>query len=102
PQTQSASKDFHRRRMADHRAHDEHLPHRSRFMPRRGEMRLYRRFSCGDLVNFHVLDTRQYRDNQAGGDGWKPPGRESADPNRTLLGAEQERWLLSGLENSKA
>src|SRR5690606_20504446 len=24
------------------------------------------------------------------------------DPNRTLLGAEQERWLLSGLENSKA
>ncbi|SFF90271.1 alkaline phosphatase D [Planifilum fulgidum] len=102
PQGEEGRRDFIRRRMAAYRAYYEHMPLRSRFMPRRGEMRLYRRFRCGDLVNFHVLDTRQYRDNQAGGDGWKPPGRESADPNRTLLGAEQERWLLSGLENSKA
>ena len=71
-------------------------------MPRQGGIRLYRHFRCGNLVDFHVLDTRQYRDDQANGDGWKPPSRESADPNRTLLGAEQERWLLNGLEHSKA
>ena len=40
------------------------------------------------------------RDDQAAGDGTDPPNPESLDPNRTLTGAEQERWLLSGLAAS--
>lgn len=102
PQGEERRKDFILKKIAAYRAYYEHMPLRGRFMPRHGKMRLYRRFRFGNLVDFHLLDTRQYRDNQANGDGWKPPGRESADPHRTLLGAEQERWLLNGLARSKA
>lgn len=93
---------FIRRRAAAYRAYYEHMPLRSRSMPRQASLQLYRRFHYGNLVDLHLLDTRQYRDDQANGDGWKPPSRESADPNRSLLGDEQERWLLRGLEQSKA
>ncbi|WP_460415705.1 alkaline phosphatase D family protein [Planifilum fimeticola] len=102
PQGEEERRDFIRRRTAAYRAYYEHMPLRSRFMPRQGGIQLYRRFRCGNLADFHVLDTRQYRDDQANGDGWKPPSRESTEPNRTLLGAEQERWLLKGLERSEA
>jgi alkaline phosphatase D len=65
-------------------------------------MQLYRGFTYGDLVNFYVLDTRQYRDDQANGDGTKAHTPESLDPKRTLLGTEQEKWLLGNLGNSKS
>ena len=97
-----ARSQFIRRRAAAYRAYYEHMPLRSRSMPRQASLQLYRRFHYGNLVDLHLLDTRQYRDDQANGDGWKPPSRESADPNRSLLGDEQERWLLRGLEQSKA
>ena len=32
-------------------------------------MQIYRRLAFGNLVEFNVLDTRQYRDDQANGDG---------------------------------
>ncbi|MEK8170482.1 alkaline phosphatase D family protein [Streptomyces sp. M19] len=37
------------------------------------DMRLYRRFQYGRLAQFDILDTRQYRSNQANGDGWQYP-----------------------------
>ena len=46
-------------------------------------------FRYGDLVEFNVLDTRQYRSPQV-------TGNERFDPARTILGAEQEAWLLGG------
>ena len=71
-------------------------------MPRGPEMPVYRRLTYGDLLEFNVLDTRQYRDDQASGDGRRTPGPESRDPNRTLMSAKQERWLLDGLAASNA
>ena len=65
-------------------------------------MPLYRRLTYGNLAEFNILDTRQYRDDQANGDDAKPPSPESDDPERTLTGDEQERWLLDGLSASEA
>ena len=65
-------------------------------------MRLYRRIPYGTLAELNVLDTRQYRDDQANGDGIKAPSAQSEDPNRTLTGDRQERWLLNGLADSGA
>lgn len=56
----------------------------------------------GQLAQFDVLDTRQYRSDQAYGDGWRTPGPESTDPRRTLTGAKQERWLVDGWRSSSA
>ena len=76
-------------------------------------MRLYRRLRFGDLLDLHLLDTRQYRTDQPG-DTSTPAGREQGardfrpglppggNPGGTLLGAEQERWLLDGLRQSPA
>jgi alkaline phosphatase D len=93
---------FIRRRVAAYQAYYEHMPLRHSSFPNGPDMHLYRRLTFGDLVQFHVLDTRQYRDDQANGDGFKEPSEESLDPNRTLLGREQEKWLFDGLRRSQA
>jgi alkaline phosphatase D len=64
-------------------------------------MRLYRRFQWGDLATFHKLDTRQYRDDQACGDGTKIDCAERLDPDRTIMGAAQEQWLVDGFRRSR-
>jgi len=56
----------------------------------------------GNFAEFNVLDTRQYRDDQANGDGTDPPNPKQQDPSRTLTGEEQGRWLLDGLAASGA
>jgi alkaline phosphatase D len=56
----------------------------------------YRRIRWGRLATFHMLDTRQFRDDQACGDLLKTCA--AADqPARTITGAAQEQWLLDGL-----
>lgn len=91
---------FRLRRAAAFRAYYEHMPLRRSAMPRGPEMLLYRTLAFGSLARFHVLDTRQYRSDQACGDRRKPPCEEWADPTRTMLGARQERWLTQGLVRS--
>ncbi|MGJ7919104.1 alkaline phosphatase D family protein [Neobacillus sp. LXY-4] len=93
---------FIKRRAAAYQAYYEHMPLRKSSMPYDGGMQLYRQFSYGNLANFYVLDTRQYRDDQANGDGSKAQTPESLDPKRTLLGADQEKWLFDHLGNSKS
>lgn len=90
------------RRANAFRAYWENMPLRISQLPSGPDMRLHRRLSYGRLVQFNVLDTRQYRNDQANGDGIKPPSEESRDPRRTMLGDEQERWLLDGLAASGA
>ncbi|PHQ51393.1 alkaline phosphatase [Streptomyces cinnamoneus] len=90
------------RRAAAYRAYWENMPLRPAQRPTGPGMRLHRRFQHGRLAQFDVLDTRQYRSDQAYGDGWKQPGPESEDPARTLLGPEQEAWLASGFRASTA
>jgi alkaline phosphatase D len=98
--------DFLRRRAAAYQAYYEHMPLRARAIPRDGAVRLYDRFRFGDLVTFAVLDGRQYRSKQP---CEVPPRRrghvapdsctERIDPQRTLLGEEQERWLIEGFKH---
>ncbi|MFE4975995.1 alkaline phosphatase D family protein [Kitasatospora sp. NPDC056651] len=92
---------FVARRAAAYRAYWENQPLRMP-QPRGTELTLYRRVHFGQLAQFDILDTRQYRDDQANGDGWQYPTPESEDPKRTLMGATQERWFADGLRHSKA
>ncbi|HEU5469160.1 MAG TPA: alkaline phosphatase D family protein [Actinophytocola sp.] len=93
---------FSDRRAAAFQAYYENMPLRSSARPRGIDMRLYRRFAWGGLATFHMLDTRQYRDDQACGDGTRVNCAERLDPARTITGAEQERWLADGLARSRA
>jgi alkaline phosphatase D len=84
------------RRAAAYQAYYEHMPLRRASVPTGPDMLLYRRVTYGDLAEFNVLDTRQYRDDQATSD----PERQ--DPSRTITGEEQEQWLFNGLATSGA
>ncbi|MFF4605316.1 alkaline phosphatase D family protein [Streptomyces sp. NPDC001339] len=90
------------RRAAAYRAYWENQPLRRPQRPNGPDARLYRRVRYGQLAQFDILDTRQYRSDQAYGDGWHAPGPESRDPRRTLTGAAQERWLIDGWRRSTA
>ncbi|TSB25578.1 alkaline phosphatase D family protein [Streptomyces benahoarensis] len=90
------------RRAAAYRAYWENQPLRRPQLPRGADARLHRRIRYGQLAQFDILDTRQYRSDQAYGDGWHAPGPDSADPARTLTGAAQERWLIDGWRASTA
>ncbi|GIH94361.1 alkaline phosphatase D family protein [Planobispora siamensis] len=92
---------FRRRRRAAFRAYYENMPLRRRSVPRGADMQLYRRVRWGRLATFHMLDTRQYRSDQACGDGYRNCP-QAADPARSIIGGEQERWLLRGLRHSRA
>lgn len=72
--------------------------------------RTYRAFEWGDLVDFTLLDVRQYRDvlidaNVPEGllpttDTNLPSGVGIFDPDRTCLGAEQKAWFKDRLRTS--
>ncbi|GLW12059.1 alkaline phosphatase [Microtetraspora sp. NBRC 13810] len=85
-----------------YRAFWENQPLRLPQRPQGPEARLYRRFRFGGLAEFNVLDGRQYRSDQLCGDGQQVGCDERLDPSRTMLGDEQERWLLDGLGRSRA
>ncbi|MFC9594225.1 alkaline phosphatase D family protein [Streptomyces sp. NPDC056944] len=102
PENDVPPEEFLLRRAAAYRAYWEHQPLRRPQRPEGSDMRLYRRLRFGRLAQFDILDTRQYRSDQAYGDGWQVPGPESEDPARTLTGAAQERWLLDGWRGSRA
>lgn len=102
---QSLQPDFARYRADAYQAWWEHMPVPKAWRPRDGVLRIYDRFDWGRLARIHLLDTRQYRDIQA----CPRPGRAGSnsvtladcpvlsDPNRSLLGERQERWLTAGL-----
>ncbi|WP_334655925.1 alkaline phosphatase D family protein [Sphingomonas panaciterrae] len=93
---------FRLRRAAAMQAYYEHMPLRRRSLPLNGHMQMYRHARFGDLIDAHVLDTRQYRSDQVGGDRDGVPVPEVFAENRTMLGAEQEKWLFDGLVRSDA
>lgn len=91
---------FRQRRAAAFQAYYENMPLRPSSLPAGPDMKIYRRIQWGQLANFHMMDTRQYRDDQLAGDGWKKNVTERLAENRTITGAEQEKWLLDGFRNS--
>nr|WP_237341185.1 alkaline phosphatase D family protein [Williamsia soli] len=93
--------DFLYRRAAAFKAWWENTPVRAELRPNGADMRIYRRFTFGDIAQFSVLDTRQYRSDQVNGDTDGPQNELTARPDRTITGAGQERWLLDGLASSR-
>lgn len=102
PEDGTPPADFLLRRAAAYRAYWENQPLRAPQLPVGPDARLYRRLRWGLLAQFDVLDTRQYRSDQAYGDGKHVPGPESEDPARTMTGAAQKRWLIDGWRASRA
>ncbi|MET7512744.1 alkaline phosphatase D family protein [Streptomyces sp. NPDC005480] len=94
--------EFLLRRASAYRAYWENQPLRRPQLPQGPDAQMYRRLIWGKLAQFDILDTRQYRSNQAYGDGSHVPGPESDDPARTITGATQERWLIDGWRRSDA
>jgi alkaline phosphatase D len=90
------------RRAAAYQAYYEMMPLRASSLPSGSHMRIYRRMQFGGLVDFSVLDTRQWRSDQACGDGSHTGCAEALDPARTIMGAEQEKWLFDNLAEVKA
>ncbi|MFC4911844.1 alkaline phosphatase D family protein [Actinomadura gamaensis] len=92
---------FLKRRAAAFQAYYENMPLRRTSLPHGPGMQLYRRIRWGRLANFHMLDTRQFRDDQACGDGYKNCAAAD-DPSRTITGGVQEKWLIEGFRRSAA
>ncbi|MBX3411729.1 MAG: alkaline phosphatase D family protein [Pirellulales bacterium] len=91
---------FLAQRARAYKAYYEHMPLRKSSLPEGPMMSLYRQVAFGDLANFWILDTRQYRSDQPCGDGGKDQCPEALDPSRTMLGAAQRQWLFEGLTSS--
>ncbi|MFJ8003187.1 alkaline phosphatase D family protein [Streptomyces fagopyri] len=87
---------FVARLTAAYQAYYEHMPVRATAVPDGPHIQMYRRLDFGRLVRLNVLDTRQFRSDQATGQA----GAE--DPSMTMLGAAQKEWLLDGLHHSPA
>ncbi|MFZ4480364.1 MAG: alkaline phosphatase D family protein, partial [Rhodoferax sp.] len=104
--------DFARRRSAAYQAWYEHMPLRAAAFTRArtgaggmAAVRVHERVQIGRLASFHLLDGRQHRDVQVcTRDG--QPGSSTVNPascpawmdaRRSMLGAEQERWLEQSL-----
>ena len=110
-QTFDSPADFRKRRAAAYQAYYEHMPVRpSRSLPNGPDMRIHDRFRFGGLVEISMLDGRQYRSREA---CYGPPNHggghvesdaacpERRDPDRSMLGREQEQWLYDGLSQSR-
>jgi alkaline phosphatase D len=98
----SPPEEFLVRRAAAYRAYWENQPLRGAQKPVGPDLQLYRRLHWGTLAQFDVLDTRQYRSDQAYGDTKHVPGPQSDDPARTMTGQTQENWLIEGWRVSNA
>jgi len=107
--------DFAARRAAAYQAYYEHMPLRASVLTRAlaglgtgAEMRIHGQVRFGRLATMHLLDARQYRSPQACTQDDKPGSSRVnpaacaswLDPARSMLGAEQERWLADSLGRS--
>jgi alkaline phosphatase D len=111
PEDGMAPEQFLARRAAAYQAYYEHQPLPARMQPRGPDMRIYTQLGWGRLARFFVLDDRQYRTWQAcvrrgrsGGSNTVDAEncRSLDDPDRTMLGRAQERWLENALAESRA
>ena len=93
---------FRKRRARAFQAMYENMPLRQAQMPSGPDVRLHRRIAYGRLADVTMLDTRQYRDDQACGDRETASCTERFDPDRTMMGGKQKAWLLDGFSSSKA
>jgi alkaline phosphatase D len=91
---------FRKRERNAYRAFFEHMP---RIRDADERSRIYGSLSLGRNAELFMLDERQYRDDQpCGGEAGTANCPEAFDPDRTMLGARQKRWLKRALERSPA
>jgi alkaline phosphatase D len=94
---------MHLRRAAAYQAWWEHQPVRVPRAKSWGDLNIVRTMQWGTLAKFFVLDTRQYRTDQPCGDGTKDvPCGDWGNPEHTMMGPVQEKWLDDGLAASKS
>ncbi len=91
-----------RRRAAAYQAYYEFMPIRLPVGRQGPNMPIHRRLRFGNLMEMSVLDTRQYRSDQACGDGRKTSCEEHQNSNRSLLGPAQKDWLYASLATADA
>ncbi len=98
--------DYLRRRARAHRAYDEWMPARMSSTAALGDgARLYRRLRWGQLAEISMLDLRTYRSRQVDTTTPSPapaPEEEVNDPDRTIMGQRQLRWLKESLTRKRA
>ncbi len=105
--------DFLARRRAAYQAFYEHMPVRREnfdalLSSGDNNARVFGSSKFGQLATLYLLDTRQFRDPQACNPNNKPGASKLDpsscaiwnDPQRTLLGPQQESWLKHGFETS--
>ena len=96
------SESFLKRKIAAMKAYYEHMPLRLSAKIRQNQSRLHQRTLIGDLIEFNLLDCRQYRSlppclDETGRAPQKLSNCEEAlSDDRSMLGAGQERWLRRG------
>lgn len=88
------------RRAAAYQAFYEFMPIRLPAGRQGASMQIYRPLQFGTLMDMTILDTRQYRSDQACRDGMKPSCAQHRDTSRTLLGDTQKNWLFERLDKS--
>ena len=107
---------FAAQRARAYQAFYEHMPLRASTLTKSleglaqgAEMRIYGQVPYGKLANLYLLDDRQYRDRQVcnKSDGYgssfvNPDQCEDwFNPKRSLLGAEQTKWLDQAFANAQ-
>lgn len=94
------------RRARAHRAYDEWMPARLNGTAKLGDGdRLYRRLRFGTLAELSMLDLRTHRDKQVVTAAPTPvPAAEAeiSDPDRTITGSQQMKWLKDSLDPNRA
>ena len=99
--------EFLARRAAAYKAYFEHMPLAPGNAPAGASMRVHDRVVWGQLAELWTLDNRQFRSVQGCNEPGKGGGRVLADcaelgiETRSMLGADQERWLAQGLADSR-
>jgi alkaline phosphatase D len=103
------TKEFLLRRAAAYKAYYEHLPLRRAAAPIGPNATIFQRVNVGNLIEINMLDTRQYRTDQPcqtpDEGGWQlidGKCEDRFDPARTILGEQQEKWLLWGMGRADA
>lgn len=95
-------------KIAAFKAYYEHMPLRLYSRYTRGSARIYQRTQVGNLLEFNLLDCRQFRDPPPCRDdkgqviNYTPLCDEAKSTSRSMLGEEQEAWLLRGYGTSGA
>ncbi|WP_424858302.1 alkaline phosphatase D family protein [Streptomyces sp. SAI-170] len=87
---------FLARRAAAFQAFYEHMPIRVAQKPSGPDVRIHRRLDFGSLARLHVLDTRQYRDDQA------TNAAGAQETGRVIMGDTQRNWLVDSMKESGA